>query len=263
MSFLKTGKDARREAAVVDEAKRQRDEESKVFRFFVKRGTERRITFLDGDLDQDGELSMTMYYEHNLYMNGNWRNFFVCTGNEDEPCPICEEGKMPAMVAVFTVIDHTEYVDRNGNTHKDQVMLLVAKRQTQKLLEYQAAKRGGIAGVTFDVARMDEDQSPAVGTSFDFVEKNDVSKVLKHFGAEVINYESVINYRTPDELRKMGFGKQSGKIGNEPGVTDDAPWTDADEDETPEPDKSVKANSVLFDGDDDVGLNIDDMDDDL
>ena len=246
MTFLKKGKDARKEARAVDDQRKRQQEENKVFRYYVKRGTERRITFLDGDLDEDGELSMVMYYEHNLYMNGNWRNFFVCTGNESEPCPICEEGKLPANVAVFTIIDHTEYTDRKGETHKDQVMLLVAKRQSQQLLEYQAAKRGGLAGVTFDVARMDEDQSPAVGTSFDFVEKNEIEKVLKKYKAEVIDYEDVINYRTPEELRKMGFGK-AGKIGDEPGVTDDAPPpSDPDEDDP-----------------DDVGLSIDDMDEDI
>lgn len=258
MSFLKKGKQARKEAVAVDEQRRARDEESKVFRFFVPRGQERRITFLDGDLDDDNELVMTAYYEHNLYMNGRWNNFFVCTGNEDEPCPICEEGKMPSMVAVFTIIDHSEYTDRNGKTHKDQPKLLVAKRQTQKLLEYQAAKRGGIAGITFDVARIDEDQSAAVGTSFDFVEKNPVSKIKQKFGVDVYNYEDIINYRSPDDLRKMGFGKPS-KIGGEAGVTeDDAPWHDDDVDEAPAP----KQSSIL-DGDDDVGLSIDDMDDDL
>jgi hypothetical protein len=262
MSFLKKGKQARKEASVVDAQRKARDEEHKVFRFYVPRGQERRITFLDGDLDSDGELVMTAYYEHNLYMNGRWNNFFVCTGNEDEPCPICEEGKMPAMVAVFTIIDHSEYTDRNGKTHKNQVKLLVAKRQTQKLLEYQAAKRGGLAGITFDVARIDEDQSAAVGTSFDFVEKNEVDKILKKFKAEVLDYEDVINYKTPAELRSMGFGKPS-KIGDEPGVTDDdAPWDDEDTDETPAP--KQKQSSVLDDdGDDDVGLSIDDMDDDL
>lgn len=259
MSFLKKGKDARKEAASVDAQRKQREEENKIFRFFVKRGTERRITFLDGELDGDGELSMTMYYEHNLYMNGNWRNFFVCTGNEEEPCPICEEGKMPAMVAAFTVIDHTEYTDRNGKAHKDQVVLLLAKRGTQKLLEYQAAKRGGLAGVTFDVARIDEDQSAAVGTSFDFVEKNDVAAVQKKFGAAVFNYEEIINYKTPDELRAMGFGKPS-KIGGEPGVQDtDEGWNDKDEDEAPAP----KQSSIMGDDDDDVGLSIDDMDEDI
>jgi|Cruoilmetagenom7_1024161.scaffolds.fasta_scaffold08548_4 hypothetical protein len=246
VGFLKKGKAARKEASAVDEQKKRRDEENKYRRFFVKRGTERRVTFLDGDLDDEGELSMVMYYEHNLFMNGNWRNFFVCTGNEDEPCPICEEGKLPAMVAVFTIIDHTEYTDKKGDTHKDNVMLLVAKRGTQKLLEYQAAKRGGLAGVTFDVARIDEDQSAAVGTSFDYVGKNEVPKLLKKFGAEVIDYEDVIHYRTPDELRKMGFGK-AGKIGGEPGLsdTDDEPPFDPDTD------------------DDDVGLSIDDMDEDI
>lgn len=262
MSFLKTGKQARKEASVVDAQRKAREDEasSKVFRFYVPRGQERRITFLDGNLDNDNELVMTAYYEHNLYINGRWNNFFVCTGNEDEPCPICEEGKMPSMVAVFTIIDHSEYTDRNGKTHKNQVKLLVAKRQTQKLLEYQAAKRGGLAGITFDVARIDEDQSAAVGTSFDFVEKNDVEKIAKKFKASVFNYEEVINYKSPSELRAMGFGKQSGKIGDEPGVDDDdAPWDQTDDDEAPAP---AKQSSIL-DGDDDVGLNIDDMDDDL
>jgi len=245
VGFLKTGRAARKEASAVDEAKKRRDEESKFFRFYVKRGTERQITFLDGALDEDGELTMVTYYEHNLYMNGNWRNFFVCTGNENEPCPICEEGKLPAMVAAFTILDHTEYTDRKGNTHKDQVMLLLAKRGTQKLLEYQAAKRGGLAGVTFDVARIDEEQSAAVGTSFDFVEKIDVKKVLKKYGAEVIDYEDAINYRTPEELRKRGFGK-AGKIGDEKPVTDDDVPFDPDEDD-----------------EDDVGLSIDDMDEDI
>ena len=86
--------------------------------------------------------------------------------------------------------------------------------------------------------------SPAVGTSFDFVEKNDAKKVLKKYGVEVINYEDVINYKTPDELRKMGFGKPS-KIGDESGVYDDEDSSESDDD------------------DDDVGLSIEDMDDDI
>lgn len=250
MTFLKQGKAARKEASVVDAQRKARDEENRFFRFFVKRGTERQITFLDGALDEDGELMLTTYYEHNLYMNGNWRNFYVCTGNEKEPCPICEEGKLPAMVAPFTIIDHTEYTDKKGVTHKDQVMLLLAKRGTQKLLEYQAAKRGGLAGVTFDVARIDEDQSAAVGTSFDYVEKNDVAAVMKKYKAEVIKYEDAINYKTPDELRKMGFGKTQ-KMGDEPGVNDD------------DPPFAMSGKNVPEDDDEDISINVDDMDEDV
>jgi hypothetical protein len=253
MTFLKYGKEARREAAVIDEQRKEAD--NKVWRFFVKRGGQRKITFLDGELlegSEGGELSMVTYYEHNLYLNGHWRNFYVCTGNEQEPCPLCEEGKTRSLVAVFTVVDHTEYTDRNGQTHKDQVMLLVAKRQTQKLLEYKAVQHGGLAGVTFNVARMDEDQSAAVGTLFDFVEKNPVEEVYKRYDAKPFKYEEIIKYRTPAELRKMGFGKESGKIGNEPGVSDTVHTEKYPPNITREPGS-----------DDDIGLTIDDMSEEI
>jgi hypothetical protein len=156
---------------------------------------------------------MSVYYEHNLYLNGHWRNFYVCTGSEDEPCPICEEGKTPSMVAAFTVIDHTPYTDREGKEHKDQKMLLVAKRTTQQVLEAVAVKRGGLAGVTFDIMRVDEDQSPAVGSMFDFIEKHDIEKVIKKYGAPY-DYEKDLAYKTPEQLRAEGFGKPN-KIGSE------------------------------------------------
>lgn len=222
VSFLKKGKTARKEAKQVDAniQRRKEEKENEIRRFWLKRGAERRITFLDGDLNDEGELNMTMYYEHNLYMNGHWRNFFVCTGNDDEPCPICEEGKTPALVAAFTVIDHTKFKDREGVVHKDVVSLLIAKRATQKLLEMQAVKRKGLAGVTFDVGRVDEDQSAAVGSVFDYVTKNPLKAIGNKFGgAEAFDYEEILGFKTPKELREMGFGKAD-KVGDEPGLED-------------------------------------------
>ena len=219
VSFLKKGKDARKEAKRVDADRKARQDENAIRRFWVKRGGERRVTFLDGVLDNDGELEMVTYYEHNLYMNGHWRNFFVCAGTEEEPCPICEEGKQPSMVAAFTVIDHTPYTDRNGKEHGDQKMLLVAKRQTQQILEAIAVKRGGLAGVTFDIMRVDEDQSPAVGTMFDFIEKREIADVITAYGPP-IDYEKELNYKTADQLRKAGFGIAN-KVGNEKPDDDD------------------------------------------
>lgn len=223
VSFLKRGAEARAQAKKVDaeQEQRQSDSKNRVRRFWLQRGTERRVTFLDGDLDENGELLMTTGYEHNLYMNGRWNNFFICTGNEDEPCPICEEGKVASYIAVFTVIDHTKFTDRTGKEHKDVVSLLVAKRQTQQLLEMQAAKRKGLTGCTFDVARTQEEQAAAVGTMFDYVGKNPLKAIRNKFGVEgPLEYEKVLNYKTADELRKMGFGKQD-KIGTEAGVTDE------------------------------------------
>lgn len=238
VNYLKKGKEARKAAKHVDaeNVRRREESENRIKRFWLKRGTERRITFLDGDLDDDGELELTTYYEHNLYMNGRWNNFFVCTGNEEEPCPICEEGNLPAYCAAFTIIDHTKYTDRNGKSHKDDVCLLIAKRQTQQLLEMQAAKRGGLAGVTFDVARTNEEQAAAVGTMFDYVGKNPIKAICNKFKIDgPFDYEEVLGYQSPTELRKQGFGKTE-KTG------DEAPVEDPNEEET-------TMDDGIFDGD--------------
>lgn len=229
-SHLKRGKEARKEAKHIDADRKRRKEEreNEIRRFFVKRGTERRVTFLDGDLDSNGELELVAYMEHNLMMNGHWRNFFPCPGNDEEPCPICEERKLPAHVAVFTVIDHTKYKDREGKEHKDQKMLLVAKRKTQQILEAIAVKRGGLAGITFDIMRVDEDQSPAVGTMFDFIDKEKVKRVIKKYGIEPYDYDEIITFKSHDDLRKEGFGKED-KLGDEPDPdVDDDDDDDAD-----------------------------------
>lgn len=254
VTFLKTGGDAKKATSVADAEKEQRkkDSENRVRRFWLKRGTERRVTFLDGELNEDGELAMTMYYEHNLHLNGHWRNFFVCTGNESEPCPVCEEGSQPQLVAAFTVIDHTKFKDREGNVHKNVVSLLIAKRVTQKLLEMQAVKRGGLAGATFDVGRVDEDQSAAVGSVFDYVAKNPMKAILNKFDAEgPFDYETILGYKTPDELRKLGFGKKA-KIGEETSM--DEPDFDGDfGEDAPEPEKKkvTEETGMGIFGDDD------------
>jgi hypothetical protein len=134
------------------------------------------------------------------------------------------------LVAAFTVIDHHKFKDREGVIHKDVVSLLIAKRATQKLLEMQAVKRKGLAGATFDVGRIDEEQSAAVGSVFDYVGKNPLKAVNNKFGTDgPFDYESVLGYMSPDELRKLGFGKVD-KVGDEKGL-EDADFDSFDDDD--------------------------------
>lgn len=259
VSFLKRGKAARKEVKrdTAERARRKEERDNQVRRFWLKRGTERRVTFLDGDLDEDGELSSTVYHEHNLYINGRWNNFFVCTGNEEEPCPICEEGKMPAMVAAFTVIDHTKFKDNAGKVHKNVISLLVAKHATYKLLEMQAVKRKGLTGATFDVGRIDEDQSAAVGSVFDYVGKNPLKAIKNKFDVDgPFNYEQILGYKTPDELRAMGFGKGD-TVGGEKGI-DDSDFEDFDDD-----DKEDEGDGFAFADSDDAEGDAKVLDDEL
>lgn len=221
LGFLKKGK-AAAEAFAKEEHKAEQASKNNVFRFWLPKDKEGSITFLDGNLNTDGLLDVPFYYEHNINMNGKWGNFFICTQDE-EPCPICEGGTPPSYVCLMTVIDHSEYVSKkDGQVKKDNVKLLVCKRDSVKMLQKLAVKRGGLRGCRFDVSRTG-DKSPSIGNVFDFTEKlTEQQLVAAYKGKEFdksmpINYEKMLGemYMNAKDLRKLGFGSTSGPIGGE------------------------------------------------
>jgi hypothetical protein len=205
MSFLKKGKAAH---AALEKAEAQAEAAAKnrAFRFWLPDKGQTSITFLDGDLDADGMLDIPMYYEHQVFMNGHYRNWFACVA-EDEPCPICEGGDTPMLVGCLTVIDHSEFKDKQGKVRKDEKRLFVAKRKTIQQLQLIAAKRGGLTGCLFDVARTG-DKEANVGNMFDFTEKVAPAQLKKKYkeNAEPFEYEEVIPHPSAKELRALGFG---------------------------------------------------------
>lgn len=225
LSFIKKGK-AAQETMAKEEHKAEQKSKGSVHRFWLPKDKDGCITFLDGDL-KDGMLDIPFYYEHQVNMNGSWNNHFICTQDE-EPCPVCEGGHSPSYVGVFTIIDHSEYVSKkDGKTYKDQVRLLVAKRDSIKTLQKLAEKRGGLRGCKFDVSRTG-DKSPSIGNVFDFTEKltgQQLSKLYTAKGADgkvydkskPLNYEELLvgMYMPAKELRKLGFGSMSTPVGSE------------------------------------------------
>lgn len=234
-NFLKTGSasaEMAKKQAV--EAEQRKSEQGKLFRFWMKDGEEARITFVDGELSPEGFLLPPRYYEHNLFLNGQWNNFFVCpekTNPESkDTCPICESPDRPSLVALFTIIDHREFTGSKDKTkvYKDTKKLLVAKPQTFELLNRLAIKRGGLATCTFDVSRVG-DKAAAVGSLFDFVEKTDLKVLQTKYQREVTDpktnvkskqtyftpaeYEKEITYRSGKELLDLGLGKSGSNGG--------------------------------------------------
>lgn len=217
MSLLKRGK------AAHEELEGKPKSGGANIRYWLKEGDEARLTFLDGNLNEDGLLDIPFYYEHNIQMAGKYGNFFACTA-EVEPCPICEGGHSPSYVGLLTVIDHRSYISkRDGKTYKDQIRLFAAKRGTIKMLQTLATKRGGLAGCEFDVTRTGA-QSAAVGSMFDFSKKLTPEQILEIYGetAVPLNYEEIVASisLSAKELRKMGFGSMKGPIGSEDAVED-------------------------------------------
>jgi len=228
MSYLKKGKSASTE---VTKATAQAEERKagNFWRFWLKEDTEAKITFLDGDLLEDGTIDGVVFHEHNVKLNGNYGNFYICI-NEFEACPLCEQGDNPAFCAAFTIIDHRTYKDREGKEHKNQTRLFVCKLDTYKMLQKIATKRGGLAGASFDVSRTG-DKSSNVGNMFDFIIKKPVATVFKKYDTEVIDYEEAMPYKDGKTMRALGFGLDTSGGYNIDDDDDDADDAGADYDD--------------------------------
>lgn len=226
-SFLKRGAESAKLAAkAAAENEQRQSEKGKLFRFWMKEKEEARITFVDGELATEGPLAgypdPPRYYEHNLFLNGSWNNFVVCpektNPDSGEKCPYCEAGERPALVALFTVIDHRTILSKDkSRTYKDTKKLLVAKPQTYEILTKHAIKRKGLAGCTFDASRVG-DKSAAVGSMFDFIEKNPIEELQKLYVIEKVDpktnqkvkvtnftpadYDKEITFKSGEDLRK-------------------------------------------------------------
>lgn len=264
LSFLKKGKEAQKALKQADAEAEVRAATRGAYRFWMKEGDERTVTFLDGDLSDDGLLETVSYKQHNMKVNGKYRNYFPCVA-EHEACPLCEMDNYASPVWVFTVMDHTKYTDRNGKVHQHERKLFVVKRDTMKRLQKLAAKRGGLTGWTVNISRTG-DKSAEVGSDFDFLEQHDLddlAKTLKMKPDQLrpLDYDTEIKAFTGDQLREMGFGnavvgskdtaKALGKKKAKPVVEDD----DDDDDDVPVAKSKAKAKSKSpfksDDGDDD------------
>lgn len=230
--WLKTGVEAR---AAMDEAdaaaEKAKEESGRLFRFFIPEDDEATITFLDGDLDDDGRLMIPMLYEHRVLHAGKWTTF-LCIADA-EPCPLCENGDRPALVGVMTVINHSPYTIKNGPNAGKQIanrkQLYVATRSTIKKLQKIASKKGTLRMHSYEVSRS-EDKSPRVGDMFMHVHEWGSVEELKDYLigkgddndnpfpvkadevddlVEPADYAYELIYRDGEELAKMGLTTSS------------------------------------------------------
>jgi hypothetical protein len=217
VGFIAYGKAAKvLQAEAAAKAEAMQAEAGKLWRFRINEDDpeDHRITFVDGTLDEEGTLEAPMWHEHTIQLGGKWKNI-PCTSHE-EPCPMCANGDNVALVAGFTVIDHTPYKIQNGpnagKTVENSKKLLVAKRTSYALLQKLAGKHGGLAGTTWDASRSG-DKSPNVGNLFQFVDKNSLSDLKKEFGelAEPADFAEEITYFSREQLIEQGV-KATGKV---------------------------------------------------
>jgi len=208
MSFLKKGAAAQK-ALKQEEAKAEakQAEYGKLWRFYMKEDEEKDIIFLDGDLDEDGNLDVPMWKEHFMQVGGKWTNL-ACTAHE-EPCPMCENGDEPSLLAGFTILDLTPFTIKKGPNAgkkiKQSKKIFACKRTTFAQLQKYASKKGGLRGLEFEVSRSNS-KAANVGDTFvmgDKISFEDLHDKYKD-DAEPADFEEEITYRTRDELIQLG-----------------------------------------------------------
>ena len=181
----------------------------KIHRFRVPEGESKEFTFLDGatiDLTLDGDIhkdvptpirlseyrvTVPKNFMSNLpsslqgsaqilldrlgFKAGSWSNFSTLPA-PDAQDPL-RDHERPSNIVVFSVIDHSSWTSPQGKTYVNQKRLFVAKRNSpawgilQRQME-RMSKKGfdSFRGCRFETSRHG-DKSPAVGNSFDFIDR--------------------------------------------------------------------------------------------
>jgi hypothetical protein len=175
-------------------------------RFWLNVAQEKKVIFLD-----DAPFT---FYEHALTLNGDFRNWFTCRKNLNQPCPLCE-AKLPIYyIGLLTVLDLTEFSDKKtGVMRKNEVRLFAAKVKALKILKKQAEK-GRLKNGLYTVSRIDE-KSGRSGDFFDFDQT--VNPLTYNPDAKVLVYEEVCKPLEYDQLKTLAglaepdkFAKASG-----------------------------------------------------
>jgi hypothetical protein len=189
-----------------EEIQEKWEEGNRMFRFWLEEGGEARVTFVDGDLTDEGFLDILTYREHRLKgAPGKVPRFFTCTA-EIEPCPLDEDGNDAYLAGALTIIDHREFKsERTKKTYKFMPRLYIATKNTIKKLQHHATAQGGLAGCTFDIARIGEN-SPRVGTEFTFVQKNSIEELQATWMKTDEKTKKEVTYFVPaDYEREIGY----------------------------------------------------------
>jgi len=201
-SWFSTGKEGVTRSKREDEAAKQRREQRKdmPWRFRLNSNEEGvKGTFLD--------TPKFFFREHTIRV-GNQFMHETCLSDIDT-CPLCSEGNSSYVVA-GTIIDHREWEDNQGEVHKNQKRLFVAKSRAREKIVREIEKKGDLQYCVYSFSRGSSPTECSTGEDIEFVKqlkkeqlkvfipKGETSKWLEPF-----DYEKIFAPKSPEELRKL------------------------------------------------------------
>lgn len=160
------------------------------FRFFVTPGETRTVIIVDAE-------PTFFRFEHALLnrTSGKYDNFVPCV-SEHADCAACRaDQREPYFAMYLTVIDCTEYTNRDGEVIPWSKKLLVIKPMQQKKYIRLFEQHGTLRGAVLELTR-DGDKDAAIGNDVQFIEFADED--------EMLDYETVYVDRENKETEIIG-----------------------------------------------------------
>jgi len=190
--------EAEQAAAAVD-ARREAGRKGFVNRFWLPVGAnDVPVTFVDDDTKPSqallGRMPPFQLHEHQLHLNGHWRNWYSCLG---AGCPLCKAGEKPYFAAVYTIIDHSVWKDKRGEEHKDEKKLFVAKADVLRVIKKMSQEYGGLRGQRFKVSRASENDAN-VGGVFIPLKRVELPEDVQPF-----DYVTLLTRKSPEALSAL------------------------------------------------------------
>jgi hypothetical protein len=133
-------------------------------RFYLKKGATKKVVILS-----DQPLT---FREHQVKIDGNWRNWFTCINKTSDRCPLCESGNKSNVVKAFWILDPEGYYsEKEGKQKKNVETLLVMKTQSYEpfkttVTAYFDTKKIHYGGLKVSIARSKGKNSPNTGDVF-------------------------------------------------------------------------------------------------
>lgn len=170
-------------------------------RFWLSKGESAQIILLDD--------TPACVWEYDVKVDGRFGNFFTCPKKETGKHSILDSYKDQVQfnrhyIGFLTIIDCTEYTDKNGKKRFNTKKVLPITSQALDRFKQYKKNRGTLVGAKFIVSRSNAEKAERIGDTWDFIEKVDLSTILDSDGKPVdttpANYEELLKIRPESEV---------------------------------------------------------------
>lgn len=223
---------ALKEAKAEQQRNFENSQNPRSWRFYMKKGTETKIVFLD-DL-------LFPIKEHRFQAGGSFNNFETCLQDIEGDCPLCDNSNKPYFAMASTIIDFTPFTRKDGTEVQASKRLIVVKSGGAEKLLRRQKEHGTLIGKVFKMYRSHDQKGEATGTDLELLKDADMEK-LKQFAPKDIDpeewikpydYEKLFAPKSPEELRQA--------IGVAPPVgSEDAPQPQQQQEQPPAEKKAL------------------------